>query len=118
MGFCYVFFIRKWPSSNEDLLWQPLIWIFYYDRGILLRSRLRLHWVELENGITATVASWGNYVCHLRSSQLMFSFVGVLVLGNFLSNCSPSFVCVWFGYFIPFNVIIGVKGITRRLLLF
>ena len=44
----------------------------------------------------------------------MFSFVGVLVLGNFLSNCSPSFVCVWFGYFIPFNVIIGVKGIISQ----
>ena len=35
-----------------------------------------------------------------------------LSLGNFLSNWSSSFVHVWFGYFTPLGVIIGVKGIT------
>ena len=64
------FFIRGCPSSNEELLCQPLIedFIFSGDRGVLLGSRLRLHWVELYNGIVATIASWGNYVCHLYNS--------------------------------------------------
>ena len=33
-----------------------------------------------------------------------------LSLGFFLSNWSPSFVHVWFGYFILVGVMIGAKG--------
>ena len=66
-------------------------------RGVLLLlgSRPRLQWAELDNDIVATVASWGNYVCHLNHSQLdatsckgfraMFDAIK-LSLGNFLSN--------------------------------
>ena len=66
------FFIRRCPSSNEELLRQPLIWNFIFsdERGVLLGSRLRLQWATLDNGIAATVASWGNYVFHLNNSQL------------------------------------------------
>ena len=93
------------------------------DRDILLGSRLQLHWPELDNGIVFTLTSWGNYVCHLHSAQLdasicrgfrsMFDAIK-LSLGHFLSNWSPSFVHVWFGYFTPFGVIIGVKGTTSQ----
>ena len=37
---------------------------------VLLGSKLRLQWAKLDNGMAATVASWGNYVCHLNHSQL------------------------------------------------
>ena len=59
----------------------------------------------LDNGIAATVASWGNYVFHLNNSQLdVTMYRGFRVMfeeiqasfGNFLSNWSPSFEHVWF----------------------
>ena len=85
---------------------QPLIWNFIFsdERGVLLGSRPRLQWVELDNGMAAMVTSWENYVCHLNNSQLdatmcrgfrpMFEAIQ-LSLGNFLANWSPSFVYVW-----------------------
>ena len=89
----------------------------------MLGSRPRLQWAELDNGIAATVTSWGNYVCHLNNSQLdatmcrgfrpMFEAIQ-LSLGNFLTNWSPSFVHVWFGYFTPVGVMIGAKGTTSQ----
>ena len=65
VGICKVwdvvkfFMICRCPSSNEELLQQPLIWnfIFTNERGVFLGSRPRLQWVELDNGIVATVAS-------------------------------------------------------------
>ena len=38
--------------------------------GVVLGSRPLLHWVELDNGVASTIASWGNYVCNLHNSQL------------------------------------------------
>ena len=85
----------------------------------MLGSRARLQWAELDIGIAAMLASWGNYVFHLHNSQLdalmcrgfTSMFDGIQSsLGNFLSNWSPSFVHVWCGYFTPLGVILGVKG--------
>ena len=42
--------------------------IFSDERGVLLASRPRLQWAKLDNGIAATGASWGNYVCHFNNS--------------------------------------------------
>ena len=82
-----------------------MIWNFIFsdERGFLLGSRLRLHWAQLDNGIDATIAYWGNYVFHRHSSQIdasicrgfssMFDVI-MLSLGNFLSNYSPSVVHV------------------------
>ena len=76
----------------------------------------------LDNGIVATVASWGNYVFHLNNSQLdvtmcrgfrlMFDEIQ-LSLGNFFSNWSHSFEHFWFGYFTLVGVMIGVKGTSQ-----
>ena len=48
-----------------------------------------------------------------RGFRLMFDEIQ-LSLGNFLSNWSPSFEHVWFGYFTPFGVIIRAKGTTSQ----
>ena len=48
-----LFFICRCPSLNEELLHKPLIWNFIFsdERGVLLGSRPRLQWSELDNGI-------------------------------------------------------------------
>ena len=119
------FLTRRCPSSNEELLRQPLIWNFIFsdERGVLLGSRPRLQWATLDSGIAATVASWGNYVFHMNNLQLdatmcrgfrvMFDEIQSS-LGNFLTNWSPSSEHVWFRYFTPVGVIIGVKGTTSQ----
>ena len=76
----------------------------------------------MDNGITATVTSWGNDASHLNNSQLdttkcrgfrpMFEAIQ-LSLGSFLTNWSPSFVHFLFGYFTLVGVMIGAKGTSQ-----
>ena len=69
------------------------------------------------------IASCENYVFHLNNSQLdatmcrrfrvMFDEIQSS-LGNFLTNWSPSFEHVWFGYFTLVGVMIRAKGMTSQ----
>ena len=87
----------------------------------MLGSRAQLHWAELDNGIVATVVSWGNYVCHLHNFHLdasmcrgFRSIFDAIQLSFGIFSLIRHLLCMFGLDTLLHGVIIGVKGTTSQ----